>query len=65
MQEATDHKREMYEKACILVNLIEADADDDVIGMTVKLLAIDYLQFCQQVGLNPVNPMSQEKKDLQ
>jgi hypothetical protein len=65
MQETTDHKREMYEKACILVNLIEADADDDVIGMTVKMLAIDYLQFCQQVGLNPVNPMSPDKKDLQ
>jgi hypothetical protein len=25
--------------------------------MTVKMLAVDYLQFCKQVGLDPVKPM--------
>lgn len=56
--DTTDYKEAMYQKAVVLADLIEHEADNDIIGMTVKLLAIDYLQFCKQVGLNPVNPMN-------
>lgn len=57
MIDTTDYKAAMLEKATILSILIEDGADNDIIGMTVKMLAIDYLQFCKQVGLNPVDPM--------
>ncbi len=64
MADNTDYKREIFEKAVVLANLIEDNADNEIIGLTVKLLAIDYLQFCKQVGMNPVNPMSAEKVGL-
>lgn len=60
-EEHIDHKEAMHMKALILADLIESGADNEIIGLTVKMLAIDYLQFCKEVGLDSVNPMSREK----
>lgn len=57
MTNTIDYKTAIYDKAIILCELIEGGAENDIIAMTVKMLAIDYLQFCKQVGINPVKPM--------
>jgi hypothetical protein len=63
MTDIPENRLPMMEKAIVLAELIEASADDDIVGMTMKLLAMDYLVFCKQVGLDPVKPMSTEKID--
>lgn len=60
----TGHKLAMFEKAILLAELIESDAPNDLIGLTMKMMAFDYLQFCKEVGLDPVHPMDPGKIGL-